>query len=239
MKPVFMHRWYCKWKARERCTSRNSFTSVQTGAVSQIENSKDVSVGPLCTGLDVDAQRQANKLMRRFVACSVDCGHHCDGAHKRVSITPYNHVHHLQHGSTSLFKQHRHIPPALPKQIENELHFLISINHPSSQPLGWFLFFPPSPHLWLIAVFSWPCAFLWETECLAPPVQRGSGYFFLLLPSFWIHRGVCKCAEETAFITYSSRTIGPKPCVSGCRGKGKAQGVNVSIWMIPVFRDYT
>lgn len=239
MKPVSMHRWYCKWKARERCTSWNSFTSIQTGAVSHIEDSKDVSVGPLCRGPDVHAQCQANKLMRRFVACPGDCGHHCDGAHKRVSINLYNHVHHLQHWSTSLFKQHCHIPPALPKQIENELHFLISINHLSSQPLGWFFFFLPLPtYDWLLSSVG-HVLFYERQNVLRRQSKEGQGIFFLLLPSFWIHRGVCKCAEETAFITYSSRTIGPKPCVYGCRGKGKAQGVNFSIWMIPVFRDYT
>lgn len=100
------------------------------------------AVGPPCPGPDIPAQIQANKLVWRFAACREDRLHHCDRAHKRSSITTLCHLQHLQqHWSAALFKQHHCIPPALPKQIQNELHFLVLINHPRSQPPGSLTFF--------------------------------------------------------------------------------------------------
>lgn len=115
----------------------------RSGAVSHTKGNTNGSVGPLCGGPDIHAQIRANKLVWRFVACWEDCLHHYDRAHKRASITTLCHLQHLQqHWSTALFKQHRCIPPALPKQIQNELHFLILINHPHFQPPGSLTFFP-------------------------------------------------------------------------------------------------
>ncbi len=111
-------------------------------AVSHTKRSTNGSVGPLCPGPDIHARVQATKLVWRFAACWEDCLHHCDRAHKRASITTLCHLQHLQqHWSSALFKQHHCIPPALPKQIQNELHFLILINHPGSQPPGSLILF--------------------------------------------------------------------------------------------------
>lgn len=211
----------------------------KSGAVSHTQGSTNVSVGPLCLGPDVHTQTQASKLVWRFVACPEDCLHYCDRAHKRASITTLCHIQHLQqHWSTASFKRHRCIPPALPKQIQNELYFLILINHPSSQPPGWFFDFffltvkllsPPKIDCCLQLAM---CLFMRDSNhrmsCTVSPkrvrVFFSVFFFFLLFFEFTV-----ESAEETAFITYSSRTIGPKPCVAGCRSKGKAWGVNLSV----------
>lgn len=63
-------------------------------------------------------------------SCGVDCLLDCDRAHKRASFYHTLLPPHLQqHWSTALFRQSRCIPLMLPKQIQNEVHFLILINH--------------------------------------------------------------------------------------------------------------
>lgn len=61
------------------------------------------------------------------------CLHHCDRAHKEpllplaATFSTYNNIG-PQACSNSC------IPPALPKEIPNELRFLILINHPAPNP---------------------------------------------------------------------------------------------------------
>lgn len=82
-------------------------------------------------------QIMANKPAQSFESCWADCLRPCDRAHKRPSITMLCHHQHLQqHRSSVLFKQQRRILPVRLKQIQNELHFLIFINLPSSQLSG-------------------------------------------------------------------------------------------------------
>lgn len=86
-------------------------------------------------------------LLWRFVACREDCLHHCDRAHKEpllprsATFSTYNNI-----GPQSCSNSTAAFLPRYPKQIQNELHFLILINHPSSQPPGsltfFFFFFP-------------------------------------------------------------------------------------------------
>lgn len=130
-----------------------------------------------------------------------------------------------------MFKQHCCIPAVVPKQIQNELHFLILINHPSPQLPGslTFLFFHReklSPakidHCLQLAM----CLFIRDSNHKAPhaagPKTFGVFSLFFSLQFTVVH------AEETAFISYRIHTIGTKPCVAWCRSAGKAWGMNLS-----------
>lgn len=248
-----MHRWCHKWRARQRRKRWKWFYErAEVRPVSRTEGSRNSHPlvplrAPRPPWYPRSDSSQTSHVCR-LEACR-DRGrlHHCDQAHKKSLLyhaLPPSAPTKTSRSAASIETSTRRIPPALTKQIQNELLFLILINHPSSQPPGtllvdFFIFvsLPPSlknsfsPARIDCCLRLAMCLFMSDgNHRILHAVAPKRVWVFLSLCPFLSLNSQREHIEEAAFIAYSSCTIKVTPnyVLPVAEVKRKRWGVNLS-----------